>query len=524
MHRTELAHKLRQQGESVTLSFHNALHTEWLYGLYHGEETVRQKLPLLCAAWDATANASPDEALIRDGFVDDNGINVINWHRENNTLIIEATTSLTEAAIFIDEHLEVRTAAGEIVAGFSQSTLGVNHTTLLLKTDFDPKQFKSDVLELDFTSNWAVASTGLLKASMSSRDIHTSALLSSNVKAVHLLQPVKKVPSRPFPINVCYSRWPIPAEDVDYIYRESFDPSTKQQWLFAPLSAWVEFTDNSDPFLDIDMSTFSLKMDCQSGIAKYTKTGRETLISAHFCKGPDKSTSYPNGFFFELDPDWKEIVPSARLPKRDKVDVFFSVQYICQSGQVGNIQISSIVTGTAAPNVAQCGWLNLLWGCLAKGTKITMADGSVRPIEDVSFGSFIAGEGGYPVRVENIIMGMEYEPLVVLHTVDGKELHCTFDHPMVTPDGIVKASDLTGISKLYDNKGKELELDGIWSKQGNHTVYNLHVAGGRFYAEGLLVGDFVEQGKLGNAPMALSITEGNPYFKEYELKCKLWGI
>lgn len=523
MNRTELANQLRRPGESVKLSFSDPLHAEWIYGIYGGKETVEKRFPLLREAWETTAKEPPYDELCSGGFVDDNSVNAVNWHRENNSLIIEATTSLTETAIFIDEHLEVRTSAGEIVAGFTQSTLSVSHTTFVLKTDFNPKDFKSDILEIDFTSNWAVASNGLLKASMSSRDIHTRALLSSTVKAVHLLKPVKRTMGKPFPINLCYNRTPILAEDIDYVYQEKFDTATGLQHLFAPLSAWVEFTNNDDQFLDIDMSTFVLKMDCQKGVAKYTKTGRETLIQSHFCKGPDKSAAYANGFFFELDEDWLENVPSSRLPKRDRVDIFFSVEYMCKSGERGNIQISSVAPDLPAANTAKAGWMNILWGCLAKGTKILMADGCTRAIENLSMGERVAGENREPVAVENIIRGTEYEPLVVLHTVTQKTLFCSFEHPIMTTKGMVKAIDLTGDSILYDENGEKLTLDGIWSKYGTNEVYNIQVPGGKFYAEGILVGDFQVQWEIGAVKETLSITKGDPIFAEYEAKCELWG-
>lgn len=522
MLRTELAHKLRRNAEGVTLSFHNPMHEQWIYGIYGSEEIVSKRLPMLAASWKATTEKPHKDEMDGGGFVDDNGINVVNWHRENNTLIIEATTSLTEAAIFIDEHLEVRTAAGEIVAGFTQSTLGANHTTFVVKTDFDPKTFQSDILEIDFTSNWAVASTGLLKASMHSRDIHTRALVSSTVKAVHILHPVKKTPSNPLPINICYNRVPVPKEDIDYVYGEQFDPTTGLQRLYAPLSAWVEFTDNNDEFLDIDMSTFALKMDCQNGIAKYTKTGRETLIQKHFCKGPDKSAAYANGFFFELDPNWMENVPSARLPKRDRIDIFFSVEYICTSGARGNIQISSTASGAPTANIAQAGWMNILWGCLVKGTNILMADQTTRPIEELRIGDYVAGENGHPIEVENIITGIEYEPLVVLHTAAQNKLACSSEHPVMTTKGMVKACDLNGESVLYGENGEELQLDGIWNEKGEYQVYNLCVSGGRFYAEGILVGDFIVQGELGSVKQVLCITEESPVYAEREAKYEIW--
>ncbi len=522
MQRTELAQHLRRAGETTRLSFSNPLHAQWLSGMYGGAENVHQRLPLLDAAWKRTAAQPPQNDQQEDCFADGNEINLIQWRREDNMLIIEALTSLTAPAIFIDECLEVRTAAGEVVAGFAQSTLNTCHTKLVLQTDFDPSCFQSDVLELDYTSNWASAANGLLTASMHSRDIHTRALLSSTVKAVHPFSPRKKTAGKTAPINICYNRWPIQTEDIDYIYQESFDPVTKLQRLYAPLCAWVEFEDNSDPFSTIDMATFVLKLDCQNGIAKYTKTGRETSIQAHFCKGPEKDAQYPNGFYFELDPNWMENVPSSRLPKRDRVDIYFAVEYICQSGQRGSVQISSTVKPPVPANVGTVDYINLLWGCVEKGTTVLMVDGTTKPIEYLQIGERLRGKNGHGVCVENIYRGLEHDPMVILHTANAQRLACTADHPVVTTQGMVQACHLTGESCLYGENGETIALDGIWDEAGDHEVYSLSVEDGEFYAQGILVGDFTVQGQLGRVPQACCDDAYKIYEAECELKRALW--
>lgn len=49
-------------------------------------------------------------------------------------------------------------------------------------------------------------------------------------KALQIL-PMKKNAGAALPINICYNRIPLSGEDVDYIYLDSFNPTTGKQRL-----------------------------------------------------------------------------------------------------------------------------------------------------------------------------------------------------------------------------------------------------------------------------------------------------
>jgi len=502
MNRTELAKTLRKPGESVPIRFGDPEHAQWIFGMYGGEQTVKEKLPILYNAVQKSAS-EPHIGLKseerEEGFVDGAEIGTVSWDKKKHTLLVEASTSLVSKSLYVDERLEVRTSEGEHVASFSQTSEDTDHTKLALHAEFDPAKYASDTLEIDYTSHWADGTKGRLKGFLSSRDTGAAVCLSGEVKQVHLLKPVKKDPDKDEAINICYNRRPVADEDTDYTYQESFDPANGKQRLYAPLSAWVEFDDDGDPFKTIDLSTFDLKLDCQNGVARYTKTGRETPLQDEFVKGKDAPGKYANGFFFDLDPDWKTDVPSSRLPKRDKVDIYFTVQYVRESGSRGSIQISSTLQPPIPANAALSKELHILWGCLAKGTRILMADGSERPIETIGKGDSVRmdAKGGIAV-VTQCIEGSEKTSMVHFRTLNGLDLECSKEHPIVTDKGIMKASEVTGDCRLTDENGGKPELTGIWDVPGGE-VYNLELipkgekspreGGCTFFAGGILVGD-----------------------------------
>lgn len=103
-------------------------------------------------------------------------------------------------------------------------------------------------------------------------------------KALQIL-PVKKNTGAALPIDICYNRIPLSEEDVDYIYLDSFNPATGKQRLWAPLAADVALDEaNSNPFYQIDITPFTLKMDSGKGFAQYITEGREDEVISAFIK------------------------------------------------------------------------------------------------------------------------------------------------------------------------------------------------------------------------------------------------
>lgn len=164
---------------------------------------------------------------------------------------------------------------------------------------------------------------------------------------------MKKNAGAALPINICYNRIPLSKEDVDYTYPESFNPTTGKQRLRVPLAADVALDEaNSNPFYQIDITAFTLKMDSGKGFAQYITEGREDEVISAF-------TKTDQGFSFNLNEEWKADVPSSKLPARDRIDLYFSVAFQRQNGTLGSLDFSSRRSETSGGKVS-LGWLNLL--------------------------------------------------------------------------------------------------------------------------------------------------------------------
>lgn len=512
---------LRRPGESLPLRFDSAEDSAWFFSMYRDEETVRTNLPALYSAWQKAAVKAPPAEPKASCFADGSGIGRIDWYPDQKRLVVRALSSLTEPAAFTDEILEAHTPSGILVGRMHNISGDTRHTELELAVPCDPEHPDSDYLELDYTVIWAKGSDNTLHGIRSSRNVSLESLLSGSVKEIHLIAPVKKKAGKAAPINICYNRKPVAQEDIDYEYSESWDPKTKLQRLYVPLSAWVEFTDNTDPFDAIDITTFELKLDCQHGVARYTTAGRETRIPERFTAQPDKTAAHPNGFTFELAPDWMEDVPSSRLPVRDRVDLYFRVEFLYKSGKRGSVEISSTLPDPHSVNQVKCDWLNILWGCLAAGTPVRMADGSQRAIEEIRTGDKVLSGDGVPVTVADVFTGKE-PALTVLQTGDGLTLTCTASHPVYTGHGVLQAGKITGDCKILGEDGKEHALTGIWNLSGDQKVYSLMLDGGHsFFAGGVLVGDHLKQAETQRRRVLRAAV--NPFAGEADVKRRIWG-
>ncbi len=146
--------------------------------------------------------------------------------------------------------------------------------------------------------------------------------------------------------------------------------------------------------------------------------------------------------------------------------------------------------------------------CFGKGTGITMADGSVKPIEEIRKGDWVmsydlATQSLKPVAVTRLIE-KQHASLIKL-ILNDREIICTADHPFYTEAGEWAAVDAAKANMAYlqqltvktINSGSRLfipsekrfcSVQRIEKIKGPLPTYTLELAGAdNFIANGLLV-------------------------------------
>jgi hypothetical protein len=169
--------------------------------------------------------------------------------------------------------------------------------------------------------------------------------------------------------------------------------------------------------------------------------------------------------------------------------------------------ISNILTQGSA-NTLIVRNVDLQWGCVPAGTRITLFDGERRPIETLTPGDLVLGADGKPWQVINLLHGGDSE-LTVVTAEDGTVARMTADHPVITGRADpyrprwVMASKLSAGMPLVTAEG-DSKVAAVERRPYDGKVYNLVLRpqgddrtpahGATFYADGLLVGDQTMQG------------------------------
>jgi len=131
--------------------------------------------------------------------------------------------------------------------------------------------------------------------------------------------------------------------------------------------------------------------------------------------------------------------------------------------------------------------------CLVKGTKISLADGSSRPIEEIKKGDMVLGYDGKSVQTGKVIKTF-FHPnkrgYRIITTEDGQQIKITGNH-RVFQGKIYQAARRFKVGDalflLRDNKLQAVKIKTVEVRKERVDLYNLAVARlHNFFAEGVL--------------------------------------
>lgn len=525
MEKIEIINRIRKENAVLELDFHSPAHREWFFQIYGGEQVIKETLPSLYSAYQSAVKEKRQEILKEENSDLQNDVwmsRVLGKENSQQSFLL-AVASICDKPIVLDGNLFVRTMDDEVLGDQYFSSVDSSHRSVrfLLDAKKNKAQWRAD-----YSVFW-IDENGSLKGLVASNDFFTTNDYADVTKQIHIIDPVKKN-GKEYPINVCYNRWFLKKEDIDYPYPEAFDSSTAKQMLFLAVKAWVEFNTDFPCFKEV--LDFSLKLDCHQGTAWYQKKGREQKISNMFRRQEGaENPSFKNGFLIDLDPDWMTAVPASRFPMRDRVDLYMDVLFLLEDKGIGKITIQSYDDTVISNNQEKSGWLNIVWGCLAEGTRVLMKDKSSRPVEQIREGDVVCTDSkGGLASVDKVIAGSE-DTMLSIQTTAGNLLTCTKNHPVITEHGPVKAEALTGADSLTGCDGESLKICGIWEAPGGR-VYNLCLQpigqaydekGTTMFGEGILVGDNNMQA-FASRPRVMRSFSISPHVRECELKKKIW--
>lgn len=175
-----------------------------------------------------------------------------------------------------------------------------------------------------------------------------------------------------------------------------------------------------------------------------------------------------------------------------------------------NISGFGTISSQASDSNATIPQIQFASSCLAKGTEIRLADGSLLPVERVGQDMrVLADVDGLALSVTDMSIGVEDVPMLRLEDSFGHSLLLTEGHPVMTEEGPQRADALRLGDVLFTEQGPAL-LTSIGYEVYDGSVHNLKLGNAverklvgdepaAFFANGILVGDGRVQLELANA-------------------------
>ncbi|HEX8723274.1 MAG TPA: Hint domain-containing protein [Pyrinomonadaceae bacterium] len=302
------------------------------------------------------------------------------------------------------------------------------------------------------------------------------------------------------PIIACWNRTPGNVADCDY-FNQQGQPKTFD---FPVIGSLTFGSPVSTPITGM----FILSLQLASGGAAILSNLNAT----------DPTQPLPNNF--SVDPNNANKVnwtfpasqfPNTRiLPTGGAVVNFSCFASVGLTGTLSNTGSGTFTSDNSLwplPGVYPVPQIEILYGCLAAGTKIRMADGSEMPVEQFDGGgreTVLVGLGRTPTPVSGTVKGLEEIPIVVIEDDGGHRLWLTQQHPVPTPGGVLLARDLQRGTEVYTEDGKAT-LVSVERESYDGEVWNLKIGTPEeaalglttFYANGILVGDLNMQQHFG---------------------------
>lgn len=143
---------------------------------------------------------------------------------------------------------------------------------------------------------------------------------------------------------------------------------------------------------------------------------------------------------------WKQIVEAAKTPSVPYPSCLAGLNSKLKGMRLGEIAL--FISGT---------------GCFAKGTEILMADGTLRAVENVAVGEYVAGDDGVPKLVKTLFRGREQMVRVTLR--DGTSFVANKSHVIS-----VVNNDNEGRWGLTQNQVVDVTIEdyAAWSPKRKH--------------------------------------------------------
>ena len=202
---------------------------------------------------------------------------------------------------------------------------------------------------------------------------------------------------------------------------------------------------------------------------------------------------------WNLSDNWENFVPESTKEGNRDYSFDMRIDFMCKKCQFRH---ALIISSEDYPQYEDYHFykkipmINVLWGCLAEGTDVTMSDGSNRKIEELNIGDEVIGGDGVAAKIKNIVTGTE-DTIYQLVLESGENVLATYEHPFMTSEGMKLVSELTSHTEIKTVSGNFSKAVSCYPITFGKQVYSIELENGdSFIANGIVSGTHSIQGEL----------------------------
>lgn len=244
-------------------------------------------------------------------------------------------------------------------------------------------------------------------------------------------------------------------------------------------------------YLDVEYSVLLKEGYTYVGVSGYTAVLLCDQEGTLFYEGgaPEISSTDKDGkqeLRVKWDTDWVNTIPNSVQAGNRIYRIWVELNMILKAensnGTSSNIKNTVIVSNLqknndAGNNEISVADLHLYWGCLAEGTKILMADGSEKEIQNLQSGEKVLNSKGEAVEINRVITGDE-EYIYRTYTESGKLVSASLLHPFAAEQGDLLLRDFDYKTRLKVKNEDEYVYETVincYPEKYEGKVYSLEL-------------------------------------------------
>lgn len=315
-------------------------------------------------------------------------------------------------------------------------------------------------------------------------------------------------------IVIALIRSPEDLNDVDYLCGFGREKTrSNRPILCVPGQGEIQFSADEEPFEDDEHKNTAI---CKL----YRKNGGVSVVAgtsdcAYGIDHEIKITKTSHGYHYEFI-SWDTAYKDPASWKKTEFDYHLEMTLFTYNRQKQRTKRHHLVVSTldgTASATSEIRSLQIMYGCVAPWTRITMANGCQKEIQYIKIGERIAGEDGTSLEVINIWKGIEDRELLIFKVAGMNKLTTTSDHPMLirgeNEERCWKTADKCTAGEYVlcsdGNTSEWKKIEDIERKLENITVYNLELKGSgdkkdqsghEMITEGIVTGDMRIQNSI----------------------------